>query len=107
MDVKYKLDNDILYVMLSGELDEYSASYIREHLDNTFESNKFSSVVFEMSALDFMDSTGIGVLIGRYKIAKKLGISFYVQNLSKTVDKLFYMSGLYEIMTKLEREDEI
>ena len=38
---------------------------------------------------------------------KKLGISFYVQNLSKTVDKLFYMSGLYEIMTKLEREDEI
>lgn len=101
MDVKYKLDNDILYVMLSGELDEYSASYIREHLDNTFESNKFSSVVFEMSALDFMDSTGIGVLIGRYKKLKKRNKDIYISNPTKSIEKIFNMSGIYDIMPKI------
>ena len=101
MDVKYKINDDILYVMLIGELDEYSASYIREHLDNTFENNKFSSVVFEMSDLEFMDSTGIGVLIGRYKKLKKRNKSIYISNPSNAIEKIFNMSGIYEIMPKI------
>ena len=48
MNVEYWLDRDILYVMLTGELDEYSAGFIRTNLDETFDNAKFSSVVFEM-----------------------------------------------------------
>jgi stage II sporulation protein AA (anti-sigma F factor antagonist) len=49
-----------------------------------------------------MDSTGIGLLIGRYKNLKPKGISFYVQNPNPTIDKIFRISGLYGIMPLLE-----
>lgn len=101
MDIKYKLENDILYVMLSGELDEYSANYIRECLDKTFENNKFNSVVFELSCLEFMDSTGIGVLIGRYKKLKVRNKKIYISNPTRAIEKIFNMSGIYDIMPKI------
>ena len=101
MDIKYRLENDILYVMLSGELDEYSATYIRDCLDKAFDSNNFESVVFELSSLEFMDSTGIGVLIGRYKKLKKRNKSIYIANPTRTIEKIFNMSGIYDIMPKI------
>ena len=107
MQITYFEDAKKVVVKLIGELDESASNVAKRELDAIWNSTDKKALIFDLSRLSFMDSTGIGVLIGRYKIAKKLGISFYVQNLSKTVDKLFYMSGLYEIMTNLEREDEI
>ena len=101
MNIDYRLEQGVLYVMLSGELDEYSASYIREHLDKTFENSEFNSVVFEMSSLDFMDSTGIGVLIGRYKKLKKNNKKIYISNPTRAIEKIFNMSGIYDIMPKI------
>ena len=49
-----------------------------------------------------MDSTGIGVLIGRYKRLKNRNVSIYVKNPTPTVDKIFKMSGLYEIMPRVK-----
>ena len=101
MDIKSKVLDDVLYIMMIGELDEYSANYTRDYLDNCFIENRFSSVVFEMSRLDFMDSTGIGVLIGRYKKLKNKNKAMYISNPSKTIEKIFKMSGIYQIMPKI------
>ena len=101
MDVKCKLVDNILYVMLIGELDEYTASYTRSILDETFTKYSFGSVVFELSKLDFMDSTGIGVLIGRYKNLKQKNKNIFISNPSRTVEKIFNMSGIFEIMPKI------
>ena len=101
MNVEYRLDRDILYVMLTGELDEYSAGFIRSNLDETFENAKFSSVVFEMSNLEFMDSTGKGELIGRYKKLRKRNKNIFISNPSNTIEKIFNMSGIYDIMPKI------
>ena len=101
MDIKSKVLDDVLYIMMIGELDEYSANYTRDYLDNCFIENRFSSVVFEMSRLDFMDSTGIGVLIGRYKKLKNKNKAMYISNPSTTIEKIFKMSGIYQIMPKI------
>jgi stage II sporulation protein AA (anti-sigma F factor antagonist) len=55
-------------------------------------------VVFNLSELTFMDSTGIGVFIGRYKKFKSKNIAVFVENPSRTVDKILQISGLYKIM---------
>ena len=101
MDIRSKVIDDVLYIMMIGELDEYSANYTRDILDNCFVENRFSSVVFEMSKLDFMDSTGIGVLIGRYKKLKNKNKSIFISNPSSTIEKIFKMSGIYQIMPKI------
>ena len=101
MDIKFNIENNTLYVKLIGELDEYASSYARNILDELFINNTFKSVVFELSKLEFMDSTGIGVLIGRYKILKKLNKNIFISNPSKTIEKIFNMSGIFEIMPKI------
>ena len=87
--------------MLIGELDEYSASYTRNYLDDLFKTPNFSQVIIDLSELEFMDSTGIGVLIGRYKKLKNLRIPIYICNPSLHIEKIFNMTGLFEIMPKI------
>lgn len=101
MEIKTKVTDGVLYIMLIGELDESSASYVRDCLDECMIANNFSTVVFELSRLDFMDSTGIGVLIGRYKKMKNKSKPIYISNPSATIEKIFKMSGIYKIMPKI------
>lgn len=101
MDIKSKVVNNVLYILLSGELDECSATYTRQLLDDIIETNNYNSVVFDMSSLEFMDSTGIGVLIGRYKKLKSMKKSTYISNPTSTIEKIFNMSGIYDIMPKI------
>jgi stage II sporulation protein AA (anti-sigma F factor antagonist) len=87
--------------LLSGELDEHTAFYTRTKLDSLFSGKEFRQIIIDLSELDFMDSTGIGVLIGRYKKMKEKGISIFVCNPSSHTEKIFKMSGLYDIMPKI------
>ena len=101
MNIESKIVDEILYVMLKGELDEHSANYTRNCLEDIFDRNRYKSVIFELSELEFMDSTGIGVLLGRYKKLNKNNKSIFISNPSKTIEKIFKMSGIYEIMPKI------
>lgn len=101
MDIQYKISNETLKILISGELDEYSASFARTILDDLFQNNEYSQIVIDLSKLEFMDSTGIGVLIGRYKKLKEKQKNIYIMNPNKHIEKIFKMSGLYEIMPKI------
>ena len=101
MHIKSRVYNSTLYVVICGELDEHSAHYTRTKLDEIFEGNNFKQIIIDLSELDFMDSTGIGVLIGRYKKMKDKGISIFICNPSSHAEKIFKMTGLYEIMPKI------
>ena len=101
MLVKNRVYNNTLYVLLSGELDEHSAYNTRITLDELFEHDNFNQIIIDLSELDFMDSTGIGVLIGRYKKMKDRKIPIFICNPSAHAEKIFKMTGLYEIMPKI------
>lgn len=101
MNIKINTENNVLHIHMIGELDEYSASYTRECLDNIIDINYCNTIVFNMKELSFMDSTGIGVLLGRYKKFKNKNINIFISNTNKTIEKIFNMSGIYEIMPKI------
>ena len=101
MQIKSKIYNNILYVMLNGELDEHTAIYTRNMLDKLFDQTSYSQVIIDLTDLNFMDSTGIGVLIGRYKKLKSKKVPIYICNPSNHIEKIFQISGLYEIMPKI------
>ena len=101
MQIKSRVFNGVLYVLLCGELDEHSANYTRITLDKLFDEPKFEKIVIDLSELDFMDSTGIGVLIGRYKKMKMKDVPIFIANPSNHAEKIFRMTGLYELMPKI------
>ncbi len=89
-----KTDGNLCF-SLCGELDECSSNAVRMKIDDVLESRDYLSVTFDFENLSFMDSTGIGVIIGRYKKLKPKNVP------SKQVDKILTTSGLYKIMKKI------
>lgn len=101
MQIKHRIYNTTLYLVLNGELDENSSHFAKATLDSLLDESGFKEVIIDLSELDFMDSTGVGVLIGRYKKMKEKGIPIFICNPSKHAEKIFNMTGLYGIMPKI------
>ncbi len=102
MDLKWTRTGENLYVYLTGELDEHSVAAVRAETDRIIDDNAgLSRAVFNLAGLRFMDSTGIGFLIGRYKRLKKYGMSMYLENPETSADKILSLSGLYSLMPKI------
>ncbi len=89
-----------LCVELEGELDHHNAETIRRQLDRAIMRCR-NGLILDFSHVTLMDSSGIGLLIGRYKKLKEKGMPLYVKNVNSHVDKIFRMSGLYNIIEKL------
>ena len=101
MEIRYKNSSGVLFVYLSGELDEYAANMTRGTFDKLLDDNlNVKKAVFDVSGLTFMDSTGIGMLIGRYKKLKNFRIPVYIAGAGNGVEKVIELSGLYNIMPK-------
>ena len=102
MKINYKKSGDTLYISLNGELDEHNANFVRTYLDDLFNNENFNNSVFDLYNLEFIDSTGVGVLIGRYKKLKAKNETIFITNPSVHADKIFLMSGLYQIMPRID-----
>ena len=98
MTFNKELSKGVLTVALEGELDEKSARETREYLDKTIRSAEIRRLVLDFKKVGFMDSTGIGVLLGRYKLLQADGAELCVKNLNAQIDKVFRISGLYQII---------
>lgn len=93
---------NVLYMRLCGEMDEHNAALVRRDADRLVDDHTQSErAVIDLSEVSFMDSTGIGFLIGRYKKLKRYGIPVYVTNPSFGTDKILQMSGVYTLMPKI------
>jgi len=80
--------------VIAGELDHYTAAQIRRQLDTLLEDTSIVHLVLDLENLTFMDSSGIGVLLGRLKLLAARGGSLSVKNMQPSVEKLFRLSGL-------------
>ena len=95
--------NGVLYIKLVGEMDEYSATAVRVRCDKLIEKYATAKkIVINLSQIEFMDSTGIGFLIGRYKKAARLNIPLYVESPNNAADKILNLSGIYSLIPKAE-----
>ena len=104
MEIKYSLKDNRLSVKLKGELDEYSAEYVRVSLDSLLKDISCLNspeFIMDFSEVSFMDSTGIGVLLGRYNKFGKKGVKMLIKNTQGHIDRILKMTGIYEIMPKV------
>lgn len=91
-----------LYIYLTGELDEHTVSFVRDEADGLIDENAgLSRAVFNLAGVRFMDSTGIGFLIGRYKKLKSYGMGMYLENPNSGADKILSLSGVYSLIPKI------
>ena len=101
MDIKYAKSNGSFIISLDGELDEFTASSAREILDRLILDNiNAKQIIFDLSEITFMDSTGIGLLIGRYKKLKQFDKQAYISGANVATEKVIQLAGLYNIMPK-------
>ena len=102
MESFYKKEDKQLIFKLEEDIDECAVQKIRRKLDNEIERHMPKEVIFDFNNVAFMDSAGIGLLIGRYKLAKIFGGQVQVINIATPVKKIFEMSGISKII-KVEK----
>ena len=86
-------------VVVAGELDHFAAPQIRAMLDDVLADEDIMHLTLDLENLTFMDSSGIGVLLGRLRLLQGRGGSMSVQHLQPPVEKLFRLSGLHRVIT--------
>ncbi len=102
MNMQSRRTGESLYIYLDGELDEHSVAQVRERADRLIDENAGASrAVFNLAAVRFTDSTGIGFLIGRYKKLRKYGMVMALESPNAGADKILALSGVYSLMPKI------
>ncbi|MDP2892223.1 MAG: STAS domain-containing protein [Bacillota bacterium] len=85
----------------AGELDHHNADFVREELEGMLKDEGIKELVLDLSSLTFMDSSGIGVILGRCRTMQKRGGKVSVMNMSSQIDRILKMSGLYQLINKI------
>ena len=98
MDIQYLNENKNLILKITEELDHHTVEKLRRKADFEIEKHIPRNVIFDFSDVTFMDSAGIGLIIGRYKNITSLGGKLEVINVKETVNKILIMSGINKII---------
>ena len=106
MDIKFSNVDGFLIIELIGELDHHSAAEVRVKIDDRIDRDNIKKVILNFRNVTFMDSSGIGVVIGRYRKLKNKAGHISVVEINKRVDKVFALSGLYKIIKPYKNVQE-
>lgn len=93
MNTKIDFSNNTLYVRLEGDIDHHSAKYIREDIDRELYKYQPKTLIMDLSAVDFMDSSGLGLILGRYTKVNLLGGVLKVANPSPRIEEMLILAG--------------
>ena len=98
MEVTYIPKHRLILVRVTGEIDHHSAESIRRVTEKEIRRTSAINIAFDFGLVTFMDSSGIGMIIGRYKTASSLGGSVIVFDANEQVMRLMDMSGLSRLV---------
>lgn len=98
MVLNVKEHGNTLFISIEGELDHHSSETFKQQVDESIKRKNYTKIVLDMKKLSFMDSSGVGALIGRYKMLKPLGIELTAVNINPQVRKIFDISGLFKVI---------
>lgn len=106
MYLKFEKQENILITILSGELDHNSAEEVRVKIDDRIDRDNIEKVILNFSGVTFMDSSGIGAVLGRYKKLSNKGGILCIAEPNKNVNKIFELAGLYKLIKNYNTVDE-
>jgi stage II sporulation protein AA (anti-sigma F factor antagonist) len=104
LSINLEVKQDVLCIRLVGELDHHTAEQLRTKVTTILENNHIQHIILNLEELAFMDSSGLGVILGRYKYIRAKGGEMVVCSISPAVKRLFEMSGLFKIIRLEENE---
>ena len=105
LTVKFYLKKNTMYIRLIGEMDQENIGNLRDKLISIIKEKNVKNIVFNLKELTFMDSTGIGIIIGRYNQLKLKGGRVVLCSINKLVERIILFSGLPRICIIKENEE--
>ena len=107
MESKYFNEEKLLVLKLTEEIDECSVQKIRRKADYEIERHIPKKVIFDFNSVSFMDSAGIGLIIGRYRIANMLGGIVEIANVKDSIKRILELSGILKIIPIIDLEEKV
>ena len=95
---------DKMIVFLSGEIDHHSVKDIRDDIDRIMIDSKPKALILNLTGIGFMDSSGLGLILGRYRRANELGIQLFISGADKNVLKILKMAGVDKLIKTVATE---
>ncbi len=95
-----------LVIQIEGDIDHHSAALIKQKIDKEFSRAQAKNIIFDFSKVTFMDSSGIGMIIGRYKLLEASGGTLLIASINPEVSKIFELSGLKKIIKTCESVEQ-
>lgn len=106
LHIEMETKQEVLVVRLQGELDHHTAEELRTKVDEVLRNPNIRHIVLSLAHLAFMDSSGIGVILGRYKQVSARSGEMVVCSINPTIFRIFEMSGLFKVIKFRENETE-
>ena len=100
MEVVFEVKRDVLIAHIKGELDHHNAAPLRNGIDRSMKVFKCHDLILDLKDVDFMDSSGIGIALGRYKKLSKVGGRICISGCSSYIEKVLDMAGVFSIIPK-------
>ncbi len=103
--MNYQIQENCLTVYLPREIDHHNAEELKKETDRLIDHNHIRYVIFDFAGTDFMDSSGIGVIMGRYRRIQMRGGQMCAVHAGERMKKILTMSGVTKIMQIYEEDD--
>lgn len=104
--MKYLIEENCLTIFLPREVDHHQAEEIRKTADSMIEKHHIKYIIFDFTQTEFMDSSGIGAIMGRYRMIQLLGGEVWAVHTSARIKKILILSGVTKIMKIYEEEEK-
>lgn len=96
--MKFDIRNNSLIITTDKEIDHHNAGVIREKADDLLMRNHIKNILFDFKNTEFMDSSGIGMIMGRYRIIQGIDGKVGIINSNKNIDRIVLLSGLHKVV---------
>lgn len=106
MAVESRVVDGILVVQLHGELDHHTAEELRNEIEVALERTHYRGLVLSFRGIDFMDSSGLGLILGRYRTVTQHGGRLALCEVNSALRRLFELSGILKIISVHETEEQ-
>jgi stage II sporulation protein AA (anti-sigma F factor antagonist) len=100
--IHYEIKKNCLIVYITRDLDHHMVTILREQSDRLIDVGNIRHIIFDFRETSFMDSSGIGLLMGRYKKVMFQGGKAAVTNVGPEVERVFALSGLFQIIERYD-----
>ncbi|MDO5538529.1 MAG: anti-sigma factor antagonist [Eubacteriales bacterium] len=104
MENLFKVEGTDLIILVPAELDHYNAEKIKSGADRLIENRNIRRVIFDFKRTVFMDSSGIGVIMGRYKNIRFMGGEVMAIHVNSRIYRILTLSGIYKVIDICEEQ---